>query len=220
MGSPDPDGRQIDGLGGGASSLSKTAIISPAGSMAALNARKNGSPLPAGLDWIDEDVQRTKQMCDIVYRFGQVPINGNTVDWSSTCGNMVAAVAHFSVQQGLISPEILADRLPPPRQSGDSGQRQSLPMSILSHDSAKVVIARVPVDLFHTDGNVFKWLPALDGEATIAGVPGRHPGILIESPLEGSVLSTGQPRDEVEVDGDQVHTPLFFTSSEASVNQG
>lgn len=53
MGSPDPGGRQIDGLGGGISSLSKMAIISKPGGRSAAIARKCEIPLP-GVDWADD----------------------------------------------------------------------------------------------------------------------------------------------------------------------
>ena len=68
LGSPDPDGRQIDGLGGGISSLSKAAII-------------GRSANPA---------------YDVTFNFAQVDVKKPFVDWSGTCGNMSAAVAACS----------------------------------------------------------------------------------------------------------------------------
>lgn len=87
MGSPDPDGRQIDGLGGGVSSLSKTAIISPPGE------RMRDAP---GVAWADDTARAADPHTgwDIVYRFGQVPVRaGTAIDWGSTCGNLLAAAA-------------------------------------------------------------------------------------------------------------------------------
>jgi 2-methylaconitate cis-trans-isomerase PrpF len=74
LGSPDPDGRQIDGLGGGISSLSKAAII-------------GRSPNPA---------------YDVTFDFAQVDVKKPFVDWSGTCGNMSAAVGPFAIDEGLI----------------------------------------------------------------------------------------------------------------------
>ncbi|WP_070970037.1 2-methylaconitate cis-trans isomerase PrpF [Vibrio sonorensis] len=77
IGSPDPYGKQIDGLGGGTSSNSKTVIVS-----------KSERP--------DHDVD---------YLFGQVAIDKAFVDWSGNCGNLSSAVGPFAVHKGLIDPE-------------------------------------------------------------------------------------------------------------------
>ena len=74
LGSPDNSGRQVDGLGGGFSSLSKAAIISP-------------STMP--------DI-------DIDFNFAQVSINSSFVDWSGTCGNISSAVGPFAINEGLV----------------------------------------------------------------------------------------------------------------------
>jgi len=74
-GSPDPNQRQIDGIGGAASTTSKVAIISP-----------SASP-----DY------------DVVYNFGQVSIDRPLVDFKNNCGNMSAAVGPFAVDEGLIA---------------------------------------------------------------------------------------------------------------------
>lgn len=75
LGSPDPDGRQIDGLGGGISSLSKAAIIG----------------------------RSTSPDYDITFNFAQVDVKKPFVDWSGTCGNMSAAVGPFAIDEGFIS---------------------------------------------------------------------------------------------------------------------
>jgi len=74
IGSPDPYGKQIDGMGGATSSTSKTVIIS-----------KSSRP--------DHDVD---------YLFGQVSIDTAFVDWSGNCGNLTAAVGPFAISNGLI----------------------------------------------------------------------------------------------------------------------
>ena len=76
LGSPDPYGRQIDGLGGGISSLSKAAIIGPCDGPEA----------------------------DVTFNFAQVDVHRPFVDWSGTCGNMSAAVGPFAIDEGLVRP--------------------------------------------------------------------------------------------------------------------
>ncbi len=74
IGSPDPYGKQTDGMGGATSSTSKTVILS-----------KSEQP--------DHDVD---------YLFGQVSIDKPFVDWSGNCGNLSAAVGPFAITSGLI----------------------------------------------------------------------------------------------------------------------
>ena len=74
FGSPDPNRRQIDGVGGGVSTTSKVAIISP-----------SESP-----DY------------DVIYNFGQVSIDRPIVDWKGNCGNISSAVGPFAVDEGLV----------------------------------------------------------------------------------------------------------------------
>ncbi len=74
IGSPDPYGKQIDGMGGATSSTSKVVIV----------ARSNRA---------DHDVD---------YLFGQVSIDGAFVDWSGNCGNLSAAVGPFAIASGLV----------------------------------------------------------------------------------------------------------------------
>jgi len=76
IGSPDPYGKQIDGMGGATSSTSKTVIIA-----------KSSRP--------DHDVD---------YLFGQVSIDKAFVDWSGNCGNLSAAVGPFAISAGLVDP--------------------------------------------------------------------------------------------------------------------
>ena len=74
IGSPDPYGKQIDGMGGATSSTSKTVIIA-----------KSSKP--------DHDVD---------YLFGQVSIDKAFVDWSGNCGKLSAAVGPFAISAGLV----------------------------------------------------------------------------------------------------------------------
>ncbi len=74
IGSPDPYGKQIDGMGGATSSTSKTVILS----------------------------KSIKADHDVDYLFGQVAIDKPFVDWSGNCGNLSAAVGSFAIANGLV----------------------------------------------------------------------------------------------------------------------
>lgn len=74
IGSPDPYGKQIDGMGGATSSTSKTVILS----------------------------RSIKPGHDVDYLFGQVAIDKAFVDWSGNCGNLSAAVGSFAISAGLV----------------------------------------------------------------------------------------------------------------------
>lgn len=76
IGSPDPYGKQTDGMGGATSSTSKIVILS-----------KSSRP--------DHDVD---------YLFGQVSIDKPFIDWSGNCGNLSAAVGPFAISNGLVEP--------------------------------------------------------------------------------------------------------------------
>ena len=77
IGSPDPYGKQTDGMGGATSSTSKTVLLA-----------KSTQP--------DHDVD---------YLFGQVAIDKPFVDWSGNCGNLTAAVGSFAIANGLVAAE-------------------------------------------------------------------------------------------------------------------
>ncbi|MGE5640323.1 MAG: 2-methylaconitate cis-trans isomerase PrpF [Clostridia bacterium] len=74
IGSPDPYGKQIDGMGGATSSTSKVVILS----------------------------RSSRPDCDVDYLFGQVAIDRPLVDYSGNCGNLTSAVGPFALSEGLI----------------------------------------------------------------------------------------------------------------------
>lgn len=76
IGSPDPYGKQIDGMGAATSSTSKTVIVA----------------------------KSTRPDHDVDYLFGQVSIDQPFVDWSGNCGNLSAAVGPFAITNGLVDP--------------------------------------------------------------------------------------------------------------------
>ncbi len=75
MGSPDAYGRQLDGMGGGLSSLSKIVIVEPS----------------------------TRDDADIDYTFVQIAVGEPVADYGQMCGNMSSAVGPFALEQGLVS---------------------------------------------------------------------------------------------------------------------
>lgn len=77
IGGNDPNGRQLDGMGGGISSLSKVCVIAPS----------------------------AREDADIDYTFYQVSPTAEAVDDSSNCGNMSSAMAPFAVDEGVVQVE-------------------------------------------------------------------------------------------------------------------
>src|SRR5882724_7854330 len=75
IGSPDPNMRQLNGMGGGVSSLSKVCVIGPP----------------------------THPDADVDYTFAQVLIDKARVDYNSNCGNMSSTVGPFAVDEGLVA---------------------------------------------------------------------------------------------------------------------
>src|SRR5437868_10494795 len=74
IGAPDPNGRQLDGMGGGVSSLSKVCVVGP----------------PSRSD------------ADVDYTFAQLMPRDANVDYSGNCGNMSSAIGPFAVDEGLV----------------------------------------------------------------------------------------------------------------------
>jgi probable AcnD-accessory protein PrpF len=76
IGSPDPYGKQTDGMGGATSSTSKCVIVSPS----------------------------TRTGHDVDYLYGQVSIDSDFVDWSGNCGNLSTAAGAFAIHAGYVDP--------------------------------------------------------------------------------------------------------------------
>ncbi len=74
LGSPDPYGRQLDGLGGGISSLSKAVIVGPP----------------------------SHPQADVDYTFAQVDVGKPLVDYKGNCGNCTSAVGPFAIDERLV----------------------------------------------------------------------------------------------------------------------
>jgi 4-oxalomesaconate tautomerase len=147
MGSPDI--RQIDGLGGADSLTSKVAVIGPA----------------------------TRADADVDYLFLQVVVNEPRVDASQNCGNMLAGVAAFAIENGLVP---------------IAGDRTRVRIHMVNTQSMAVADIQTP------DG-----LVQYNGDASIDGVPGTAAAVLLDfldiaGSSCGALLPTGNAIDVIE----------------------
>jgi probable AcnD-accessory protein PrpF len=158
IGSPDPYGKHTDGMGGATSSTSKVVIISP----------------PSVADH------------DVDYLYGQVPIDGDFIDWSGNCGNLSSAVGPFAITHGLIDPV----RVP---------RDGTCVVRIWQANIGKTIIAHVPM----TNGEVQE-----TGDYELDGVTFPAAEIALEflDPADegeggGAMFPTGNLVDELDVPG-------------------
>ncbi len=75
IGSPDPYGRQLDGMGGGLSSLSKVCVVG----------------------------RSSRPDIDVDYTFAQILVKDAKVDYTTMCGNMSSAIGPFAIDEGMVS---------------------------------------------------------------------------------------------------------------------
>jgi len=142
MGSPDP--RQIDGLGGAHPLTSKVAVVSPTAGAAA----------------------------DVDYLFLQVTVDQAVVSTSQTCGNMLAAVAPFAIERGLVAA---------------GPDRTAVRVRLVNTGSIAVLTVRTP-------GGAVTYA----GDTEISGVPGTAAPVEIAVEASGSsILPTGRVTDVV-----------------------
>jgi 4-oxalomesaconate tautomerase len=144
-----PDSRQIDGLGGADPLTSKVAVVGPS----------------------------TRPDADVDYLFLQVVVDEPRVDPSQNCGNMLAGVGPFAIEQGLVR---AADGVTPVR--------------IHMVNTGSIAVAHV-----QTPGGKVRY----DGDARIDGVPGTAAPIPVDfvdvaGGSCGALLPTGRTRDVVE----------------------
>jgi probable AcnD-accessory protein PrpF len=157
IGSPDPYGKHTDGMGGATSSTSKVVIISKA----------------------------TVADHDVDYLYGQVPIDGDFIDWSGNCGNLSSAVGPFAIANGLVDPA----RVP---RDGTATVR------IWQANIGKTIVAHVPM----ANGEVQE-----TGDFELDGVAFPSAEIALEflDPADegdgGSMFPTGNLVDELDVPG-------------------
>jgi len=157
IGSPDPYGKHTDGMGGATSSTSKVVIISKAS-------------IPGH---------------DVDYLYGQVPVDGDFIDWSGNCGNLSSAVGPFAIANGFLDPA----RVP---------RDGSCTVRIWQANISKTIVAHVPV----SDGEVQE-----TGDFELDGVTFPAAEIALEflDPADegdgGAMFPTGNLVDELEVAG-------------------
>jgi len=75
MGSPDPFGRQLDGMGGGISSLSKICVVGPP--------------------------ESSYKGAQVQYTFAQIGVKDSVVDYSGNCGNLSSMIGVFALDSGI-----------------------------------------------------------------------------------------------------------------------
>jgi 4-oxalomesaconate tautomerase len=143
------EARQIDGLGGGHPLTTKVAIVS-----------RSADP-----------------RADVDYLFAQVVAAESRVDTAPTCGNILAGVGPFAIEQGLVAAD--------PRET-------AVRIRMVNTDSFCTAIVQTP------GGRV-----AYAGDTRISGVPGSAaPVLLCFSDIAGSscgaLLPTGRTRDVIE----------------------
>ena len=158
IGSPDPYGKHTDGMGGATSSTSKVVLI-------------------AKSSVADHDVD---------YLYGQVPVEGDFIDWSGNCGNLSSAVGPFAIANGLVD----AARVP----------RDGIAtVQIWQANIHKTIVAHVPM----TDGEVQE-----TGDFELDGVTFPAAEIALEflDPADegedgGAMFPTGNLVDALDVPG-------------------
>lgn len=192
MGSPDPYGRQLDGMGGGVSSLSKAVVVAP----------YTGKQAGAGVDAEGKGGENVD--VDVIYTFAQVGIREAAVDYSGNCGNLTSVVGAFAVDAGLCR----ARPVPPPNTSLatlPTHERRGV-VRLLNTNTQKIIHTSFPID---EEGKPLLHLP----EVAIAGVPGHAARIPCDyldpaGARTGKLLPAGEPKTLLrvallEVDGKQ-----------------
>jgi 4-oxalomesaconate tautomerase len=141
--------RQIDGIGGGDSLTSKAVIVG----------------------------RSTHHNIDVEYLFAQVAVGGDTVDTAPNCGNMLAAVAPFAIERGLV-------RATSPHTT----------LRVFNRNTGKIIEAIV-----QTPGGKMSY----EGDTAIDGVPGHAAPIVLNfldaaGSKTGKLLPTGQAIDVID----------------------
>lgn len=143
------DSRQIDGLGGANPLTSKVAIVS----------------------------KSTKKNCDIDFLFVQVVVGENRVDTSPNCGNILAGVGAFSIENNLID-----------MKEGTT----SIIVNMINSDNICELVMQTPNKKLSYDGNT-----------KIDGVEGTSAPIIcnymdLAGSICGKLFPTGNKKDLIE----------------------
>ena len=188
MGSGDPYGRQLDGMGAGISSLSKICLVEPYGgrrpvARQAIAERVQYQTLDGARDLLDKVRTRGDAVdgIDVDYTFVGLGIENDEVDVAGNCGNMSSAIGPYAYNAGLLPPRIYA------KGNGEVTVR------IRNTNTGKLINATFQV----AGGQA-----AVVGDYTIDGVTGPASKIKLdfEQPYgskTGKVLPTGNKIDRI-----------------------
>jgi 2-methylaconitate cis-trans-isomerase PrpF len=148
MGSPDI--RQIDGLGGADTLTSKVAIVA----------------------------RSSRPGVDVDYHFAQVDISRPIVDTNPPCGNMLAGVAPFAIESGLVQVE--------------DGKTRVVIYDVNTSANIEAIV--------ETPGKVVNYL---DGSVKIDGVPGQGAPVVLNfmdivGAKTGKMLPSGKAMEKID----------------------
>lgn len=153
IGSPDPYGRQLDGLGGGISSLSKVCVVGAS----------------------------THPDADVDYTFVSLGVKNPDVDYSSNCGNMISAIGPFAIDQKLVSAQ-RSDRATVRIHNTNTDKIITATFPVVDGEAASAgdfaidgvagTAARIQLDFLNPSGSVTgNLLPTGNAEDEFDGVP-------------------------------------------------
>lgn len=183
MGSPDPFGRQLNGLGGGSSTTSKIAVVS-----------QSAKP----------------EIADVDYLFIQCPIEGAKLDFTGNCGNILSGVGPFAFEEGLIPSRVLAPLKAFAKSNGSREEKVALTLRCLNNgqlirstflvrdgkpvEFGEVVIdgvagtgSAIQLDFLNPAGSMCKSLCPTNNPTDLLGVEGE------DLPIEVSCVDAANP---------------------------
>ncbi|SPO28836.1 related to DUF453 domain protein [Ustilago trichophora] len=171
MGSPDPFGRQLNGLGGGSSTTSKIAVISQSA---------------------------TPDVADVDYLFIQCPIEGEKLDFTGNCGNILSGVGPFAFEEGLIPSRVLAPLAAFAKSNAGREEKVALTLRCLNNGQ-----------LIRSTFLVRNGKPVEFGDVVIDGVAGTGSPIQLDfldpaGSMCSSLCPTGNPVDMLRVQGEDL----------------
>lgn len=171
MGSPDPFGRQLNGLGGGTSTTSKIAVVS-----------QSSAP----------------EIADVDYLFIQCPIEGEKLDFTGNCGNILSGVGPFAFEEGLVPPRVLSSLLSLARSSQGAEEKVALTLRCLNNGQ-----------VIRSTFLVRNGKPVESGDVVIDGVAGTGSPIQLDflepaGSMCKSLCPTGNPIDQLKIEGEDL----------------
>ncbi|KAF9643770.1 DUF453-domain-containing protein [Thelephora ganbajun] len=176
MGSPDPiHARQLNGMGGGVSSLSKICVVGPP----------------------SQELRSRFPGLDVTYNFAQVGIRDGAVDYSGNCGNLSTMIGVFALDDGICKPKDSSLRKDPKTGATTATIRS------FNENTSKLVDTTFPVRWKDQTRSWIPVLD-LD-QASLAGVPGRASQIVLDFLFPGGagtgkLLPTGNAVDMLRID--------------------